>query len=169
MKKTFIIGFILLGIVAKGDIGTDIKENQIILDNIKAENMQLRDKIKNLNEILDRLEIDLVKETKFEDLGIEIRRDMESFTLKIEEEDLSQGKYNNILDDFIETIKYDPEGPITFVGRDKNINFLNSFFINKKINPARITLEIKGSDGIDLSKEGIEVVETKIILGKIKS
>jgi len=169
MKKNFIIGFILLGIVAKGDIGTDIKENQIILDNIKAENVQLRDKIKNLNEILDRLEINLVKETKFQGLGIEIRRDMESFTLKIIGEDLRQGKYDNILDDFIKIIKYDPEGPITFVGNDKNINFLNSFFIDKKINPARITLEIKGDDQIDLGKEGIKVVETKIILGRIKS
>ena len=166
MKKTFIIGFILLGIVAKGDMGTDIKQNQIILDNIKAENTQLRDEIKKLSQILDQLEINLVKEVKFENLGIDIRRDIETFTLKIVGEDLSQGKYNEILNNFIEIIKYDPEGPIIFIGNNENVEFLNSYFTAKGIDPFRISLEIKNNDDINPDKKVAEAVETKIILVK---
>jgi methyltransferase-like protein len=166
MKKTFIIGFILLGAVAKGELGTDIKQNQIILDNIKAENIQLRGEIKKLSQILDKLEINLVREIKFEDLGIDIRRDMESFTLKISDEDLSQGGYNKVLDSFIDIIKYDSKDPVTFAGNKKNVEFLRSYFTAKGIAPTRIILEIKNNDDLIPDKEGIEIVETKIILKK---
>lgn len=166
MKKTFIIGFILLGAVAKGDMGTDIKQNQIILDNIKAENTQFRGEIKRLSQILDKLEINLAKEIKFEDLGIEIRRDMESFTLKMAGEDLSQGEYDKVLDSFIDIIKYDFKGPVIFAGNKKNVEFLRSYFTAKGFDPARISLEIKNNDDINPDKEGIKVVETKIILKK---
>ena len=168
MKKYFIIGFILLGIVAKGELVSDIKQNQIILDNIKAENTQLRDEIKRLSQILDKLEINLVKEVEFENLGINIRRDMESFTLKIEGKDLSQEKYNKILDKFVEIIKYDPKGPIIFIGNNENVEFLNSYFITHGIEPTRINLEIQNYEVIGQVKEGIKIEETKIILGKIK-
>ncbi|MCS5421392.1 MULTISPECIES: hypothetical protein [Psychrilyobacter] len=166
MKKTFIIGFILLGIVARGEMGTDIKQNQIILDNIKAENTRLRDEIKRLSQILDKLEINLAREIKFEDLGIEIKRDIESFTLKIAGEDLSQGEYDKVLDNFIGVIKYDLKGPVIFAGDKENVEFLRSHFTGKGIDPARITLEIKKNDGINPDKEGIKVRETKIILKK---
>jgi len=166
MKKTFIIGFILLGAVAKGEMGTDIKQNQIILDNIKVENTQLRSEIKRLSQILDKLEINLVKEVKFEDLGIDIRRDMESFTVKIAGEDLSLGEYDKVLDSFIDAIKYDSKGPVIFAGNKKNVEFLKSYFTAKGIEPTRITMEIKNKDDINPDKEGIEVVETKIILKK---
>lgn len=164
MKKTFIIGFILLGIVAKGELGTDIAQNQIILDNIKAENTQLRDEIKKLSQILDQLEINLVKVVKFEDLGIEMRRDIETFTLKMVGEDLSQGRYNRILDSFIETIKYDLKDSLIFVGNKKNVEFLRFYFTTKEIDSSRISLEIKGNDDINPDKEEVKVVETKIIL-----
>lgn len=168
MKKFFIIGFILLGIVAKGELATDIKQNQIILNNIKAENTQLRGEIKRLSQILDKLEINLVKEVEFENLGINIKRDMESFTLKIVGKDLSQEKYDKILDKFVEIIKYDPKGPIIFIGNNENVEFLNSYFITRGIESTRINLEIKNDEEIVLDKEKIKVEETKIILGKIK-
>ncbi len=163
MKKTFIIGFILLGIAANGDMGTDVKENQLILDNIKAENTHLREEVKRLSQILDKLEINLAKEVKFEDLGVEIRRDIESFTLKIASEDLSQGEYSKILDNFIEIINYDSEDPIIFHGNRVNIEFLSSYFTAKMVDPSRITSEISG---LTSDKEGANIVETKIILKK---
>lgn len=166
MKKIFIIGFILLGVVAKGELGIDIEQNQIMLDNIKSENIQLRDEIKKLSQILDELEINLVREIKFEDLGIDIRRDMESFTLKIAGEDLSQGEYDKVLDSFIEIIKYDPKGPVIFAGNKKNVEFLRSYFTVKGIEPTRISLEIKNNEDINPDKKGAEAVETKIILKK---
>ncbi len=166
MKKMFIIGFILLGVVAKGELGTDIKQNQIILDNIKAENIQLRDEIKKLSQILDKLEINLYKEINFENLGIDIRRDMESFTLNIAGEDLSLGEYDKVLDSFIEIIKYDPKGPIIFVGNKKNVEFLRSYFTLKGIESTRISLKIKNNEDISPDKKGAEAVETKIILKK---
>ena len=166
MKKTFIIGFILLSAVANGELGISIKQNQITLDNIKAENTQLRGEIKKLNQILDKLEINLVREVKFEDLGIDIRRDMENFTLKIADEDLSQGEYNRVLDSFIDIIEYDSKDPLTFAGNKKNVEFLRSYFTAKGIAPTRIILEIKGNDNLTQDKEGIEAVETKIILQK---
>ncbi|UUV18199.1 hypothetical protein NRK67_12990 [Fusobacteria bacterium ZRK30] len=166
MKKTFIIGFILLSIAAKGDLGTDIKQNQIILDNIKLENAQLKEEVKRLSQILDKLEINLAKEIKFEDLGVEIRRDIESFTLKIASEDLSQGEYNSILDNFIEITKYDPKDPIIFQGSKGNTEFLNSYFTAKGFDLSRITVEIKEDNELIPEKKGIKVVDTRIILKK---
>lgn len=155
-----------MGVVAKGELGIDIEQNQIMLDNIKSENIQLRDEIKKLSQILDELEINLVREIKFEDLGIDIRRDMESFTLKIAGEDLSQGEYDKVLDSFIEIIKYDPKGPVIFAGNKKNVEFLRSYFTVKGIEPTRISLEIKNNEDINPDKKGAEAVETKIILKK---
>lgn len=166
MKKFIIIGSILLGVVAKGELSTDIKQNQFILDNIKAENIELRGEIKRLSQILDKLEINLVKETKFENLGISIKRDMESFTLNIEEEDLSQGRFNRILDEFIEVIKYDPKGPVIFFGSNDNVEFLKDYFITHGIESNRISLEAGNNKEIDSSLGEFKIVETKIILKK---
>ncbi|OQY40783.1 MAG: hypothetical protein B6227_06510, partial [Fusobacteriia bacterium 4572_74] len=80
--------------------------------------------------------------------------------------DLSQGKYNEILNNFIEIIKYDPEGPIIFIGNNENVEFLNSYFTAKGIDPFRISLEIKNNDDINPDKKVAEAVETKIILVK---
>lgn len=159
MKKTFIIGFILLGIAAKGDMGADVKQNQIILDNLKVENTQLRAEVKKLSQILDKLDIKLVKEVKFEDLGIDIRRDTESFTMKIAGGDLSQGKYDKILDNFTNMIKYDSKGPVIFSGNKENVEFLNSYFIAKGIDPARITLDIKNNNHLNSDKEDLTPVD----------
>jgi len=166
MKKVFIIGFILLGMTAQGEMGLNIQQNQNILDNIKLENTQLRDEVKRLTLVLERLEINLAKEVKFEDLGVEIRRDIESFTLKIESEDLSQGKYKKILDNFIETIKYDSKDPIILKGTKINTNFLSSYFATKGIDPVRITSEIEDNNDAVSDKTESKTVETKIILKK---
>ena len=166
MRKTFIIGFILLSIAANGDMGTDVKQNQLILDNIKSENDQLREEVKRLSQILDKLEINLAREVKFEDLGVEIKRDIESFTLKITSEDLSQGEYNNILDNFIEITKYDSKNPIIFSGNKVNTAFLSSYFTAKGFEPDRITVEIKDENDSALDEKEVKIAETRIILKK---
>jgi len=166
MKKTFLIGFMLLGIVAKGELGTDIKLNQSIIDNIKVENSKLREEVKRLTLVLNELEKNFVKEIKFENLGLEIRRDLKTFTLKIVNEDLRQGGYNDILDDFIDAIKYDPNDPIIFEGSKINVEFLNSHFISKGIDPDRITLKIQDDSHLTLENEEEILVDTKIIITK---
>ncbi|MGB6130107.1 MAG: hypothetical protein WBG30_15300 [Psychrilyobacter sp.] len=166
MKKVFIIGFILLSITAQGEMGIDIKQNQIILDNIKLENTQLKNEAERLTLVLDRLEENLVKEEKFEGLGVEIRRDEESFALSIESEDLSQGEYKEILDNFIETIKYDSKDSIILKGTKINIEFLNSYFTTMGIDPVRITSEIEEKNDVVSDKTDSKGVKTKIILKK---
>lgn len=166
MKKTFIIGFILLGIAAKGEMGTDVRQNQIILDNIKVENAQLREEVKRLSQILDKLEINLAREVKFEGLGVEIRRDIDSFTLKIASEDLSQGKYNKILDNYIEIMKYDSKNPLIFSGNKENTDFLSSYFAARGFDSKRITIEIKSNGDLNTDKKEMKIAETRIILKK---
>jgi len=166
MKKVFIIGFILLGMTAQGEMGLDVQQNRIILDNIRLENTQLRNEVERLTLVLDKLEKNLVREEKFEELGVEIRRDIESFTLKIKSEDLSQGEYNKILDNFIETIKYDSKDPIILKGTKINIEFLNSYFTNNGVTPARIISEIEDNNDTVSDKIDKKAVETKIILKK---
>lgn len=166
MKKAFIIGFILLRVVAKGELGSNIEQNQAILNKIKSENIRLKDEIKKLNESLDKLELNLSKEIKFEDLGVNLRRDLNSFTLKITDNDLEKGKYIEILDDFIRAIKYDSKDPIIFEGSKQNIEFLESYFVAKGIDPTRVVMKPEKNENKNLDEEVITTSETKIILKK---
>jgi D-mannonate dehydratase len=143
MKK-IIIGFFIFGIMAYGStqLGNDVVENQKIIDNIKLENEQLKNKIESLNKILNELEKSYVKNIDFKNQGISMERTLDVFTLRIESDNLSNKSYDVLLDSLSNVIKYKKETSVTITGNEKNIDYLKSYFISKGVEESQLKFEI---------------------------
>ena len=140
------------------------QDNSVKINEQKLEykkNEELKKEVEDLNEKIKKIE--------FEKLGMYIIRSPNTFTLRIDSNNLDTNSYDELFNTLIETMKYDLSTTTTISGNAKNVDFLKYYFLLKGIDKSRLKIDIIDLEKIDdLSKidENINQLATTIIILK---